>query len=368
MKSTPCGAARGFGIRLALLPVVFCWLSGCTSPAAAAGPADRVTSKAFRRAAQRIMASVVKIETFGGLSGRVGGARQEGISKPGEGPTTGVVISPDGYIITSTFNFIRKPPLITVVLADGSRHIAELLGRDETRKICLLKIDKAPPLAVPEMVAHEQLRVGQWAISLGLGYGDKEPAISAGIISANRRISARAVQTDANISPANYGGPLVDIEGRLIGICVPLSPMSGKEAAGSEWYDSGIGFAVPLHGAESLIARLKNKETIAPGRLGIRVAALSPDGAGAKIAAVQPDSPAAKAGLEKEDALLALEGEAILDTVHFSTVLGRYVAGDKIKIKVRRAENEVVAEAELAAGEDLPTSGKQAPQPGSEQP
>src|SRR5204862_4223199 len=116
---------------------------------------------------------------------------------------------------------------------------AKLLGRDETRRLCLLKVDGVSDLAAPEFVPRSEVKVGQWAIAVGVGFGAKEPALSAGIISATSRISGKAVQTDANTSPANYGGPLIDLDGRVLGICVPLSADTKNAAAGAEWYDSG---------------------------------------------------------------------------------------------------------------------------------
>ena len=159
--------------------------------------------RAFRAAAARVMPSLVTIETFGGVSGGSNKGKMSGISRPGDGPTTGVIVSPDGLIVTSTFNFIRKPPVITVTLHDGSQHVAELLGRDETRKLCLLKIAGAKDLPVPQFVPRSDVKVGQWAISLGVGYGDEEPALSAGIVSATNRIFGKAIQTDANTSPVH---------------------------------------------------------------------------------------------------------------------------------------------------------------------
>src|SRR5688572_30463579 len=94
--------------------------------------------KAFRAAAAKVHPSLVRIEGFGGIAAGVDGG---GYQAPGEGPTTGLVISSDGYIVTSTFNFLRKPPIITVVDASGRRHVSKLLGRDESRRICLLKVD-----------------------------------------------------------------------------------------------------------------------------------------------------------------------------------------------------------------------------------
>lgn len=324
-------------------------------------------NKAFRAAAQKVMPSIVTIETFGGLGGKAArGKRSAGISKPGDGPTTGVIISPDGYIITSTYNFLRRPSVITVVLQDGTQYVAKQLGSDETRKICLLKIDGVDDLPVPEYVAPSELKVGQWAISVGIGYGDSQPAISAGIISALDRVFGRAIQTDANISPANYGGPLLDVEGRMIGLCVPLSPMSADLTAGSEWYDSGIGFAVPLHGAEERIAAMREGETIKPGRMGIQPkpvrAAEGSDAHGAEIAKVVPDSPAAKANLQNGDIITAVGDRQVLDSVHLRTLLGRYVAGNEIKLRIKRGAEEFVVPVTLEAGEEI-MAGPMPPQP-----
>ncbi|MCH8923309.1 MAG: trypsin-like peptidase domain-containing protein [Planctomycetes bacterium] len=313
-----------------------------------------LTSKAFRAATAKVLPSIVTIETYGAStrpksSGRRRRRSSGGISRPGDGPTTGVIVSPDGYIATSTFNFAANPRIITVILRDGSRHVAKLLGRDETRKICVLKIEGQSDLPVPKMVARSELKVGQWAISVGVGYGDVEPAISYGIISATSRISGKAVQTDANISPANYGGPLLDIEGRMIGLCTPLSPRSKEVTAGVAWYDSGIGFAVPLHGAERLLAIMKQGKVVHPGRIGIIPKPASPQG-GVAIATVAPGTPAQKANLKKDDIIVSVDGEKIADVLHLRVVLGRYVAGDKIKLKIKSGDKQRDVELTLTKG------------------
>ena len=302
--------------------------------------------KAFRAAAKKIQASMVTIEGFGGLA--PGSGQTKGIHAPGEGPTTGLIISSDGYIVTSTFNFIRKPPIIAVRLPSGERKIARLLGRDETRRICLLKVDGVSGLTVPEMAPREELAVGQWGVALGIGYGDEEPALTAGIISATSRIGTKAVQTDANLSPANYGGPLIDIDGRVIGICVPLSPGGQQEGAGSEWYDSGIGFAVPLAGLDKVIAAMKEGKTLQKAFLGVQSQPTGTPPSGASVVQVVPDSPAAKAGLVKDDKLLKLDDTEIMDVTHLSSVIARYVAGDKVELTYQRGEEKKTVTIELA--------------------
>ena len=293
----------------------------------------QLTSQAFRAATKRAVRSLVSIESFGGSSVKAG--RIGGIRKQGEGNTTGVVISPDGHILTSTFNFIREASVVIVKTHRGDERVAKILGRDDTRKICLLKIDDVAGLVVPEMQPVQDVKVGQWAISLGVGYGDQTPAISMGIISAKNRVGGRAIQTDANISPANYGGPLVDIQGRLIGICVPMNPQSQAVAAGVEWYDSGIGFAVPVDDFAKIIERLKDGQKILPAFVGVETGPV--DGPGMQINGVTEGSAADQAGLVKGDVLLAIDGEPINDMLRLRQVLNRFEAGQEITVSIKRA-------------------------------
>ena len=296
----------------------------------------RLTPRAFRHAAKKIASALVTIESFGGSStaaGKIGGIRQQG-----EGNTTGVVITPDGYVVTSSFNFIEQPSTITVLTSDGVRRVAELKGRDDTRRICLLKISGVSDLPVPDFVSPEDVRVGQWAISVGLGYGDSNPAISMGIISALNRVGGRAIQTDANISPANYGGPLLDIEGRVIGICVPMSANSQSLASGVEWYDSGIGFCVPIVGNEDLIEQMKKGRHIKRAFLGIETEDI--DGQGIRITRVLPGTAASKADLKTGDVVFKLNHQAIANIAELRTALEKYYAGDKVEVSFRRGDKQ----------------------------
>jgi len=370
---------RGKGSLGAVLAAVGIMLAaaGSASASAPAPPpnAHSLTARAFRSAAASVRPSVVRIETYGGVVAPTGpapqprredegddrprprrrGRRIRALGRPGEGPTTGLILSPDGLILTSTFALAAEPPVITVGLADGSRHVARLLGRDDTRAVCLLKIEGVADLPVPQFVPRQRLRVGQWAVAVGVGYGAAQPALSAGIVSALHRIFGRAVQTDANLSPANYGGPLVDIDGRVIGLCVPLSPMPGPGGtggtAGMRWYDSGIGFAIPLAGLEPVIERLAHGEVIRHGRLGVRPGPVQ-DAAGARIQEVVEGSPAAKAGLAKDDVLVAVDGQAVRDVSHLRLLIGRHVAGETVVLTVRRGDADKEVPVRLEAGRE----------------
>ena len=316
-----------------------------------------LTSKAFRKATEKIMPSLVTIESFGGVGavqGRIGGIR-----KQGEGNTTGILISEDGYILTSTFNFIQQPPVITVITSDGQRRFATVMGRDDTRKLCLLKIMGVSEMPVPEIVDLKKIKVGQWVVSLGVGYGDVSPAVSMGIISAKNRIGGRAIQTDANISPANYGGALVDIEGRLMGICVPMNPQSQAISAGVEWYDSGIGFAVPLSGLEKLIQRLKDGERIRPAFLGIE-AFPNPSGDGLRIKRVLEYSPADESELKAEDLILELNGTPVNDMLKLRQILNKFEAGIDVEMTVMRSGEKEKDKFKMTLG--TPPKPKDAPE------
>jgi serine protease Do len=374
-RSTEC-SEHSAAARLIWVFVAIAVASGAAAQDATDQTATgtRLAPKAFRAAVAKVQPSLVRIEGFGGIAAAAGGG---GYQRPGEGPTTGLIISSDGYIITSTFNFVRKPPVITAVLPDGKRHIARLLGRDETRKICLLKVDDISGLPTPQVAPRDELRVGQWVVAVGVGFGAAQPAISAGIISATSRISGKAVQTDANTSPANYGGPLLDLDGRVVGICVPLTPGIQKEAAGAEWYDSGIGFAIPLDGLEGISERLKQGETLQHAFLGVHVEPFGDPPTGVQIKKLVADSPAAKSGLAEKDKIIAVEETEILDVSHLASVLHRYLAGDKIEIKIGRGDESktVVAqlappppEAKPAAGNEQPEKGKKPGEPKPGQP
>ncbi len=327
------------------------------------------TARVFRDAADRVAPSLVRIETFGGVTTRE--ARQiASLATPGQGPTTGLIISSDGLILTSSFNFLRKPPIVTVTLADGSRHVAKLLGTDHTRKLTALRIDGRTDLPVPDFASRGQLEVGQWALSVGIGYGDDHAALSGGIISAVSRIGGKAVQTDANISPANYGGPLLDIDGRVIGICVPLSPGAVQAAAGVEWYDSGIGFAVPIEPDAAWLTAIKEGRDVERGHLGVTVTQAPPrditpsddgddgddEGKGEEavsvaafpalpdgviIDKVNPGSPAAEAGLEAGDRILAVNDTPVRDVLEMRWIVTRYAAGDRITVSIERGDEKL---------------------------
>lgn len=237
---------------------------------AAPPPTPRQMQDAFHDALRRVAPCVVRIDTIGGAPRvQAFGEQRAAVGfRQADGPTTGVIWSADGEIVTSSFNFIRDPSIITVTLADGRRFVARLVARDLPARLALLKID-AQELPAARGAPLERLRPGQWALTAGYGHGGSEPSVSAGVLSATRRMNGLAAQTDAKTSPANYGGPLFDLDGRVIGVCVPLAPQSEDEIAGVEWYDSGTGFAIHVEQINERMGRMRAGGDLRRGLLGL---------------------------------------------------------------------------------------------------
>jgi serine protease Do len=318
------------------------FLLSALAPAAVclAADLDEIESQAFRAAVDRVAPSVVRIETIGGL---------EHFARmlAGTGPTTGLVVSADGYIVSSAFNFANKPDSILVQLADGARKPARLVATDHNRMLVLLKIDPPRPLVVPQWIPKSQVRVGQWAVAVGRAFESPRPSLAVGVISAVNRIWGKALQTDASISPNNYGGPLVDLGGRVFGLLVPLSPAGTDEAAGVEWYDSGIGFAIGADDLQAAVARLKAGKDLHSGVIGMRFPTLGIQIADPVISGTLPNSPASKAGLKKDDRIVEIEGRKIGRAAEIKEEITRRYAGDKLHLKLLRGGKPVEAELEL---------------------
>lgn len=283
---------------------------------------------ALRQAAAVVAPSLVKIETVGGLD-RV----QEVLL--GTGPTTGIAVGSDGYIISSAFNFLSRPATILVTLADGRRLPATRVATDHLRMLTLLKVE-ADNLVPPQAAPLAEIQVGQWALALGKSL-DENPSVSLGIVSALGRVWGKAIQTDCKVSPVNYGGALVDVQGRVMGVLVPLSPTASGDVAGVEWYDSGIGFAIPLENVLASLERLKQGKDLSAGLMGITLKGQDLYEKKPQIDRVRYGSPAFEAGLKDGDLLVELDGKAVRSQAQMKHVLGNKYAGDTIKVTVERS-------------------------------
>jgi S1-C subfamily serine protease/predicted esterase len=316
----------------------------CTLVAApvTARAVDAIAQETLREAVAKVAPSVVQIET-------VGGADQIGDLAVGTGPTTGLVVDADGHIVSSSINFAHKPSCILVRLPDGQRLAARLVATDHHRKIALLEVDGANSLPVPEFVEPKQVRVGQWAIAVGRAFDPEHANLAVGIISALNRVWGKALQTDAAVSPNNYGGPLIDLRGNVVGLLVPMSPTSDEEVAGVEWYDSGIGFAVPADLVLQTVSRLKAGEDLHAGLFGTTLQKSVAMSGPAVVSSVLPNSPAEKAGLEKGDRIVRFDAANIRQSAQIRYELAARYAGDTVSLLVRRGDETIECEATLVA-------------------
>ncbi len=313
-----------------------------TSFAPAQDSPEELFENAVRSAVATAAPSIVTIDTVGGLeTATVKSGQGEGQLLLGTGPTAGLVVAEDGYVISSVFNFLSKPEAILVTLPSGKRAGATIVARDHARMLVLLRVDTDEKLVPPKLAKKEELQIGQTAIAVGVAQGKIGHRISAGILSAQGRINGRALQTDARVSPANYGGPLVDLAGRVMGVVVPLSPQSQSEVAGLEWYDTGVGFAIPLEDLLARVETLRQGKDVYAGILGIGIKSTDRYAEPAIVGTVRPNSPASKAGFQVNDQILAVDGKVVPYHAAFSDAMGVLDAGATPLVKIKRGGKEV---------------------------
>ena len=301
---------------------------------------------AIAAAVEQVGESVVQIETIGGTE--IAGEDVTGF------PATGTVVAPGGWILTATYNLRHDPDAIFVTLGgadDAStapdRIPAERIADDTSRKLTLLKIDRDDLVPIT-FAAPGEIRVGQTAIAVGKFDTASQPSVSVGIVSALGRVWEKAIQTDAKISRRNYGGPLLDLTGRTMGILVPLSPDADEVTSGAEWYDSGIGFAVPIDPASDAFAKLKSGEALRRGLTGIFFEQTDLYASNLSITFCQPKSPAGQAGIVSGDVVTSV-GDSDVETVaQVRHALGPAYEGDSVAIQFKRGGETIVATLELA--------------------
>lgn len=255
---------------------------------------------------------------------------------PMKGKGSGFIVSKDGYILTNN-HVIEGADKITVSLADGRQLDAKIVGKDPTFDLAVIKVT-AGNLPVLPLGDSDALQVGEWVVAIGNPFG-LDHTVTVGVISAkNRSIRAGNVsfdgflQTDAAINPGNSGGPLLDLDGKVVGINTAIIP-----------YAQGIGFAIPVNMAKSVIDDLVSYGRVRRGWLGVYVQPLTSDIAqayglkvekGAVVADVVPGSPADKAGIKRGFVITKVDGVEINDAQDLVFQIRKHMAGDKIKIEI----------------------------------
>ena len=279
---------------------------------------------------------LVRIET-------IGGHERVGSEFANEGASTGVLLDQEGYVITGTFNFLHDPTSILLAFPDGTRKVAQKIATDRLRMLTLLKANdfvgsnflgrELPPLPIRN---KESIRVGERCIAVGVVLSPAKPNITLGIISGKNRIWGKAIQTDAAIGPNNYGGLLIDFEGNVLGIPVPLSMMSQDVLAGAEQYDAGVGMAIPWEDMLTLLPKLKEGNDLSPGSVGFAFRDNQTFIGEPVIATVQPDSAAERAGLRVGDKIMQIDDVPMPTALAVTKNLRQRYAGETLTIIFQR--------------------------------
>ncbi len=306
-------------------------------------------SKACQLVAQRVGPSVVHINV---VSARVGVGK--GLSRtstrrhPPTDQGSGIIIDPAGYILTNR-HVIGRARDIQVKLSDGRRVEAKVVGVDQATDLAVLRI-RATQLIAAQWGDSDRLDVGALVWALGSPFG-LEHSVTFGIVSAKHRsgiLSAQNssdgtainyqdfLQTDAAVNPGNSGGPLVDSEGRVVGI---------NTAIAGEWYQ-GISFAIPSSVARPIYERLRDDGRVQRGWLGVAPLDVPVDLAkkiglegrrGALVGYVEPRSPAARAGLHQGDVIIQWRGQQVTSRTDLFRKVALTPIGQPIEVVVVRA-------------------------------
>ncbi|MBI1227035.1 MAG: Do family serine endopeptidase [Bacteroidetes bacterium] len=289
---------------------------------------------------------------FQPFGNRQGGKAPEDLREEGSG--SGVIISPDGYIVTNN-HVAGDADEIEVSLYDKRTFKAKLIGKDPSTDLALIKIE-AKDLPFIQLANSDELRVGQWVVAVGNPF-NLESTVTAGIVSAKgRNININAdkapieafIQTDAAVNPGNSGGALVNMNGELVGINSAIASPTGSFA--------GYSFAVPSNLVDKVVADLRKYGVAQRAFLGARIRTVDGSFAqenkldvtqGVWVDEVNDNSAAESAGLEKGDVITAINGVEVKESSALIEQIGRHRPGDKVTLTYLRNGKERSTEATL---------------------
>jgi len=322
-----------------------------TSALDAAKPPVRQASSApagsAEQVAAKVLPSVVQLQV-------------EGRSEAGEG--SGIVLSPDGLILTNNHvvEVAANGGSVTAVFSDGRRTPATIVGRDPSSDLAIVRAEGVSGLTAAELGRSDDLAVGQQVVAIGSPLG-LSGTVTTGIISAlNRPVRAGgqasdqttvldAIQTDAAINPGNSGGPLVDDQGRVIGINSAIATVStGSDGQGGS---IGLGFAIPIDQARRIADELTRNGKATQAVLGVSVSAAQGQNAtiGATVAKVESGSAAERAGIKVGEVIAKVDDRPIEDSDELVAAVRSHAPGDTIKIEIGDGTNQRTVDATLGS-------------------
>lgn len=324
-------------------------------------------SNALEALSRRVAPAVVQVFSTGYRPGR--GESAGDLLEKQRGSGSGVVVSPDGYIITNA-HVVESAELLRVMLpapvegsltkqsilkTGGELLEARIIGLDLETDLALLKIDRTG-LPFLELGDSDKLKQGEIVLAFGSPLG-LENSVTMGIVSSvARQLQPESpmvyIQTDAPINPGNSGGPLVDTHGNVVGINTMIFSQSG----GNE----GIGFAAPSNIVRNILKQLQSTGRVRRGEIGVFAQTITPILAeglelprnwGVVLADVYPNGPAFEAGIQPGDVVLSMNDKLMENGRQFNVNLYRWV-GDKVKLEILRDNQTLVFQVEVSPRED----------------
>ena len=281
---------------------------------------------------------------------------------------TGFILSSDGYVVTNN-HVIDGADEVLIKMRDGTELEAKVVGADPKLDVALLKVD-AKGLKAVVLGDSEKLRVGDWVVAIGNPFGLQQ-TVTAGIVSAKGRVIGSGpyddfIQTDAAINPGNSGGPLFNRRGEVVGINTAIFSRSGG--------NNGIGFAIPINLASSVLDELRENGHVTRARLGVHITDVDKETMqalglknrqGALVPQVEAGSAADKAGILPGDVIVSIDGETIHKSHDLPIRVARHTPGDRVKIGLIRDGKrktitvtvEAMLDEEMASAEGLEQHG-----------
>ena len=347
-------------MRLAIALILFAAMTAVAPPLRAHGTPD-----SFAELAEKALPAVVNISTrqtverqrspdlpqfppgspfeefFRKFFDREPGDRQDAPPRRATSLGSGFIVDPSGFIVTN-HHVIDKADEILVRLQDDRELQAEVVGRDPKTDLAVLRVESDEPLPFLEFGDSDKTRVGDWVVAIGNPFGFSS-TVTAGIVSARKR-DIRAgpyddfIQTDAAINKGNSGGPMLNLDGMVIGVNTAITSPSGGSV--------GIGFAVPASLAAPVIDQLRRFRETRRGWLGVRIQNVTDEIAaafegfgeprGALVAAVMPDSPADQGGIQAGDIVLSFDSKQVEKMRALPRIVSDAEVGATVPVEVWR--------------------------------
>jgi len=258
-----------------------------------------------------------------------------------KGLGSGFIISEDGYVVTNN-HVVERADEIEVILENGKKYKAEVIGKDPKTDIALLKISPEQKLQAVKMGNSDNLRIGDWVIAIGNPFGLGH-TVTAGIVSAEGRVLGLGsyddfIQTDAPINPGNSGGPLFNLSGEVVGVNTAII-VSGQ----------GIGFSIPSNLTNNIVEQLKQTGMVVRGWLGVVIQQITTEIAegldikdvnGVLVADVTAGGPAEQSGIKRGDIIVDFNGKAVDEVSELTSMVAQMAPNSQADVKVLRDGKE----------------------------